>query len=161
MKSGPWISIIKAGLDLQYFAQWLKNPDIVSQAKIHTHTHTHTHTCNMYLFGPSTMDFNLEFVLQEFYMQSWTYTSEFSQMNTDFLCMCVKFYHGLPPTPTYKSIIGHVVFTCMPMRFSTEWQVSDNRGRPRLVCVHGSPWFFWWVSMVEGALIQTHTHILV
>ena len=44
---------------------------------------------------------NLQF--QEFYMQTmWTYTTEFSRMNMDFLCMCVKFnyltmdYH-LPP----------------------------------------------------------------
>ena len=24
---------------------------------------------------------------------------------------------------------------CMPMRFAIEWRVSDNRGRPWLVCV--------------------------
>ena len=41
---------------------------------------------NTHLFGPSTV--NLQF--QEFYMKPLTYTSEFSRMNMDFLCMGVK-----------------------------------------------------------------------
>ena len=47
------------------------------------HVHTHTHT---YLYRPSTVDF---FFLQEFYTQPWTYTSEFSRITMDFVCVCV------------------------------------------------------------------------
>ena len=51
----------------------------------------------------------------------------------------------------------------MPMRFATEWWVSDNRGRPRLVCVHSYMAILLKLSMIEGAYkphIHTHTHIL-
>ena len=71
----------------------------------HTHTHTHTHTCSDVQQWTTTVDLGF----QEFYMQPWTYTSEFSQMNMDFLCMCVKFNyynHG----PIRKSIIGHCFY---------------------------------------------------
>ena len=36
--------------------------------------------------------------------------------------------------------------------------VSDNRGRPRLVCVHRYTAIFMILSMVEGAYTHTHTH---
>ena len=45
------------------------------------------------------------------------------------------------------------------MQFATEWRVSDNRGRPRLVCVHGYTAILLKLSMVEGAYRErTHTH---
>ena len=55
-------------------------------------THTHTHTCS----DTSTVDFNHDLQFQEFYMQPWTYTSQFLGMNMDFLC---TIYHGLLPYP--------------------------------------------------------------
>ena len=50
------------------------------------------------------------------------------------------------------------LFIRMPMRFATEWQVSDNCGRPRLVCVHGYMAIVLILFMVEGAYKRTHTH---
>ena len=75
-------------------------------------------------------------------MQPWTYTSEFSWMNMDFLCMCVKFNYLTMDyplyTPAYKSMDASLDISFNMhayMRFATEWRVSDNRGRPRrLVC---------------------------
>ena len=61
------------------------------------------------------------------------------------------------PLPLPKSIIGRL-FICMPMRFATEWRVSDHRGRRRLVCVHGYTAIFLILSMVEDAHKRTYTH---
>ena len=42
-------------------------------------------------FGRSTMDYKIvDLGFQKFYMQPWTYASEFSRMNMDVVCMCVK-----------------------------------------------------------------------
>ena len=38
------------------------------------------------MYRPSTVDFSF---LQEFYTQPWTYTSEFSRITMDFVCVCV------------------------------------------------------------------------
>ena len=49
---------------------------------------THTHTCSDVQTWTTTVDLGF----QEFHMQpSWSYTSEFSRMNMDFLCMCVNY----------------------------------------------------------------------
>ena len=46
----------------------------------------------------------------------------------------------------------------MPMQFATEWQVSDNRGHPQLVCPRLYS-IFPILSTVEGAYKHTHIHI--
>ena len=68
-------------------------------------------------------------------MQPWTSTLEFLRMNMEFMCMCVKFNYITMDYPLPKSIVG--LFICIPMGFATVWRVSYNRGRPRIVCVHG------------------------
>ena len=75
----------------------VKPTDVPDWHLLREHTHTHTHTCSD--LPPWTSTVNLQF--QEFYMQPWTYTSEFSRMNMDFLCiMRVKFnpYPYLSPS---------------------------------------------------------------
>ena len=60
----------------------------------------HTHT---YWYRPSTVDF----FLQEFYTQPWTYTSEFSRITMDCVCVCVSSNYltmDYPPTPTYVHV---------------------------------------------------------
>ena len=53
-----------------------------------------------------------------------------------FVYMCeILLFNHLLYTP-YTPLSLNICFTCMPMRFATEWRVSDNRERPRLVCVH-------------------------
>ena len=109
-------------------------------------SHTHTHT---YFFGLSSV--NLRF--QEFYMQPWTCT-EFSRMNMDFLCMCVKFNHLIMDYPLPLPI-------CMP-----RCELQPNGGSLAIVDVHD--WcvstvlrdFSDGVSMVECAYKRTfmHTH---
>ena len=103
----------------------------------HTHTHTNTYTCSDLQTQISTMNFRF----QEFYMQPWTYTSEFSPMNMDSLCLCVKFNYL---TMDYPYPCRNFLFICMPMRFATEWRVSDNRGLE--------------LSIVEGAYKHTRAH---
>ena len=44
------------------------------------------------------------------------------------------------------------------MQFATKWRVSDNRGHPWLVCVHGYTTSLLKLSMVEGAYKRTRTH---
>ena len=98
-------------------------------------------------------------------MQPWTYTSEFSQMNVDFLCrsMCVKFNYLTMdfPLPLPKSIIGHVfLYACL-------CDLLSNGGSLTIVDVHG--WcvstviqqFFWlcpWMKVLTNAFTHTHTH---
>ena len=100
-------------------------------------------------------------------MQPWPYTSEFSRMNMDFLCNVIFNYLTMDyPLPHTQVHHWTFLFICLTMRFATEWRVSDNRGRPRLVCVHDyTATFPLKLSMVEGAYnpppptnTRTHTH---
>ena len=45
-------------------------------------------------------------------------------------------HHGLSPYPDISPCLELFFFTCMPMRFATDWRFSDNRGHLWLVCVH-------------------------
>ena len=52
-------------------------------------------------------------------------------------------------------------FIYRPKRFATEWRVSDNRGRPCLVCFHGYSDFADvcpWLKVLTTARARTHTH---
>ena len=108
-------------------------------------THTHTHI----LFWT----FIREFAISGIYMQPWTCT-EFSRMNMDFLCMCVKFNHLIMDYPLPLPI-------CMP-----RCELQPNGGSLAIVDVHD--WcvstvlrdFSDGVSMVECAYKRTlmHTH---
>ena len=67
------------------------------QLHIYLNIHPLTHT---YWYRPSNVDF---FFRQEFYTQPWTYTSEFSRITMDFVCVCVSSDYltmDYPPTPT-------------------------------------------------------------
>ena len=116
---------------------------------------THAHT---YLSGLSTVDFNR----REFSISGILHATVdihfrvFTDEHGLFVYMCVNFNYltmDYPlPLPIYKAIIGHFflsfLFICIPMRFATEWRVSYNHGRPRLVCVHGYTGIF--TKIVHG-----------
>ena len=93
-------------------------------------------------------------------MQPWTYTSVFTDDHGLLcVCVCVREYisnHGLP-LPLRKSMVG-TLFTCMPMRFANDWRLSDNRGRPWLVCVHGYTEIFRMCVHGCRCLQNAHTH---
>ena len=111
----------------------------------HTHTHTHTHTCSD--------------------LQPWTYTSEISRMNMDFLCMCVKFNY-LPwttyPLPCLSpsldiSFYMHAYAICYRMAGLWQSWTSTVGVCPRLYgnfteIVHG------WKCLQMHTHTHTHTH---
>ena len=99
-----------------------------------------THT---YLFRRSTMDFNrgrgISGILHATVdIHFRVFTDDHGLFFCVCVCLCVSINYLTMnyPLPLRKSIMG-LFFTCMPMRFATKWRVSDNRGCPWLVCVHG------------------------
>ena len=122
-------------------------------------THTHTHTCSDVQPWTTTVDLGF----QEFYMQPWTHTSEFSRMNMDFLCMCVKFNYLTMDYPLAlpNSIIGHFFYMhayAICYRMAGLWQswTSTVGVCPRL---YGN--FYWncpWLKVLLNAHTHTHTH---
>ena len=125
------------------------------------YTHTHTHT---YLYRPSTVDF----FLQEFYTQPWTYTSEFSRITMDFLCVCVcvrvcvsinYLTMDYPPTPTQVHVWNFFWHACL-----CDLLPIEGQGSLTIVDVHGwcvstvSFWFVLCLSTIEGIYKLTHTH---
>ena len=124
----------------------------------HTHTYTHTHTHTGTYRQPWTSFFSRNFTpnrghtLQSFRRSSWTFCV--------CVCVCVSSNYltmDYPPTPTYVHVWNFFFFTCMPMRFATDWRFSDNQGRPWLVCVHSFIVIFL-ISVHRWRHLQRHTH---